>query len=208
MGNQVLNGSSLGQLNNSICPKSVFGRDIYGNLIDFDRDVYKFDDAFEMYHFFLQIKFYNQSLYSSESSTSAELHSFEDDSELKWLRLSEGQQQPNGSFVDENDDFYRRPEYLASIHEFLHHLSPAGDPDGAELEKQIMMRKLLTVFAYSTIILISLFGNLLVLFIILSRSRLRVQTTNKLIANLTLSDCMLTVLTIPLTIGKFFFVFW
>lgn len=107
----------------------------------------------------------------------------------------------------EIDLLYRRPEFLASVADFIQHIGPdsSDDPDGdpKRLEQAIMLRKFLTLVAYSAIILISLFGNLLVLFIILSRSRLRVQTTNKLIANLTFSDCMLTLLTIPLTIGKF-----
>ena len=109
----------------------------------------------------------------------------------------------------EIDLLYRRPEFLASVADFIQHIGPDSsddDPNGGDpkrLEQAIMLRKALTLVAYSAIILISLFGNLLVLFIILSRSRLRVQTTNKLIANLTFSDCMLTLLTIPLTIGKF-----
>lgn len=112
----------------------------------------------------------------------------------------------------EIDLLYRRPEFLASVADFIQHIGPdsSDDPDGdpKRLEQAIMLRKFLTLVAYSAIILISLFGNLLVLFIILSRSRLRVQTTNKLIANLTFSDCMLTLLTIPLTIGKCFFFYF
>lgn len=175
--------------------------------------------------------FSNSSNHLLPSSNDSQASSFESANELTWLgslqqqiasstSASSNQSQSlnlNQLFLGgdseaektEIDLLYRRPEFLVSVADFIQHIGPDSsddDPDGGDpkrLEQAIMLRKALTLVAYSAIILISLFGNLLVLFIILSRSRLRVQTTNKLIANLTFSDCMLTLLTIPLTIGKF-----
>lgn len=65
-----------------------------------------------------------------------------------------------------------------------------------------LLKDMIIFVAYLLLIVISLFGNLLVLFIILSQRQLRQQTTNKLIANLTVSDLFLTTFNIPLTIGK------
>lgn len=92
-----------------------------------------------------------------------------------------------------------RERLIASFEEFLSKLDPRRDND---LYNRIVLRNLITVCAYLIIILVSLFGNLLVLFIILSKRHLRASTTNKLIANLTFSDLLLTMLNIPLTIGK------
>jgi len=88
------------------------------------------------------------------------------------------------------------PNTTTTIEEFIPILTTPPESD--------TLRRILTLIAYSVIVLVSLFGNLLVMFIILSRHRLRVQTTNKLIANLTLSDCILTIFNIPLTVGKMF----
>ncbi len=61
MGNQVLNsltgGHSTQSPNSTICPRAVFGKDIYGQPIDYDHDFYDFDNAFEMYGIFLKWKF-------------------------------------------------------------------------------------------------------------------------------------------------------
>ncbi|KAJ6220072.1 hypothetical protein RDWZM_005884 [Blomia tropicalis] len=98
-----------------------------------------------------------------------------------------------------------RERLIASFEEFLSKLDPRRDND---LYNRIVLRNLITVCAYLIIILVSLFGNLLVLFIILSKRHLRASTTNKLIANLTFSDLLLTMLNIPLTIVRISFDSW
>ena len=58
---------------------------------------------------------------------------------------------------------------------------------------------IITIF-FSFIIIVSLFGNSLVCYVILSNRRLRSKRTNLLIANLSISDLMMTTINIPLNL--------
>lgn len=62
------------------------------------------------------------------------------------------------------------------------------------LEK--IIKNSITIFAYSLIFIVSLFGNVLVCYIIFSKRKMRTKT-NLLIANLTFSDLLMTLINIP-----------
>jgi len=81
--------------------------------------------------------------------------------------------------------------------------SPEIDP---KFHSKKIMKNTLVIVLYSLIILVSLFGNLLVCYIILSKHRLRSRTTNILIANLTISDLIMTTLNVPITTGNYNFI--
>ena len=57
------------------------------------------------------------------------------------------------------------------------------------------------IIIYSLIVLISMFGNLLVLFVILKNKRMRTKT-NILMANITVSDLMMTIFNIPFNMAR------
>jgi hypothetical protein len=78
-------------------------------------------------------------------------------------------------------------------------ISPENEPN---FRSKIMMKNVAVIVCYSFIIFISLFGNLLVCYVILSKQGLRARTTNILIVNLTISDLLMTALNIPITTGK------
>lgn len=85
------------------------------------------------------------------------------------------------------------------FNEFLNIISVETDP---EFQSKNLMKNVAVFVGYSLIIFISLFGNLLVCYLILSKRRLRTRTTNILIANLTISDLLMTTLNIPITTGN------
>ena len=85
------------------------------------------------------------------------------------------------------------------FNEFLNIISVETDP---EFQSKNLMKNVAVFVGYSLIIFISLFGNLLVCYVILSKRRLRTRTTNILIANLTISDLLITTLNIPITTGN------
>jgi hypothetical protein len=85
------------------------------------------------------------------------------------------------------------------FNEFLNIISIETDP---EFQSKNLMKNVAVFVGYSLIIFISLFGNLLVCYLILSKRRLRNRTTNILIANLTISDLLMTTLNIPITTGN------
>lgn len=67
----------------------------------------------------------------------------------------------------------------------------------------VVVRDLVVIFFYSLVMLVSLFGNLVVIKVILFRQAMRKRITNVFIANLTISDLIVTVFTIPMNIGKY-----
>ena len=64
------------------------------------------------------------------------------------------------------------------------------------------VKNALIIIFYSIIIIVSLFGNLLVCKVILSRFALRRRTTNILIMNLSVSDLLMTAFAIPVTVAR------
>ena len=64
------------------------------------------------------------------------------------------------------------------------------------------VKNTLIIIFYSLIIIVSLFGNILVLKVVLSRFALRKRTTNILIMNLSVSDLLMTIFAIPVTVAR------
>lgn len=58
------------------------------------------------------------------------------------------------------------------------------------------------IVMYGLIVLVSLFGNLVVIKVILFRQAMRKKITNIFIANLTISDLLMTIFTIPMNTGR------
>lgn len=67
--------------------------------------------------------------------------------------------------------------------------------------RQKMTRNVIIICFYCTIVLVSLFGNLLVCYVIFKKKRMRTET-NILMANLTVSDVMMTVINIPFNVVR------
>jgi hypothetical protein len=68
--------------------------------------------------------------------------------------------------------------------------------------RQKMIKNSIIIIFYSLIFIISLFGNCLVCYVILSTRQMR-TVTNFYIANLTISDIMMTLLNIPFNVMRF-----
>ncbi|KAH9398697.1 hypothetical protein TYRP_018505 [Tyrophagus putrescentiae] len=66
--------------------------------------------------------------------------------------------------------------------------------------QQLTGQEILVIIMYGLVVLVSLFGNLLVCKVILFKRSMRRRTTNVFIANLTISDLLMTVFTIPMFI--------
>ncbi|KAF7492719.1 putative G-protein coupled receptor 83 [Sarcoptes scabiei] len=64
------------------------------------------------------------------------------------------------------------------------------------------MRDYLVIALYGLIVMVSLFGNLLVCKVIQSKQTMRNRTTHLFIANLTISDLLMTIFTIPMNIAR------
>lgn len=76
------------------------------------------------------------------------------------------------------------------------------DPDNyPEYSNEKATRNVIIIGFYCSIVLVSLFGNLLVCYVIFKKKRMRTET-NILMANLTVSDLMMTVINIPFNIAR------
>jgi len=82
--------------------------------------------------------------------------------------------------------------------DFIRKYNPQNDPT---YWRQKIIKNSLIIVSYSIIFLISIFGNSLVCYIIFSTRQLR-TVTNYYIANLTVSDLMMTLINIPFTIAR------
>ena len=67
--------------------------------------------------------------------------------------------------------------------------------------REKMTKNVIIICFYCSIVLVSLFGNLLVCYVIFKKKRMRTET-NILMANLTVSDIMMTVVNIPITVAR------
>jgi hypothetical protein len=105
-------------------------------------------------------------------------------------------------FINSSNNSISNGTLKSKFNEFLNIISVETDP---EFQSKNLMKNVAVFVGYSLIILVSLFGNLLVCYIILSKQRLRTRTTNILIANLTISDLLMTILNIPITTGNHIF---
>lgn len=86
-------------------------------------------------------------------------------------------------------------ELNATLGKILTWLSPENYP------RELKTRNILFIFFYSLVVIVSLFGNLFVCYVILKRKRMR-TTTNLLMINLTISDLMMTIINIPFSIFR------
>ena len=68
-------------------------------------------------------------------------------------------------------------------------------------EKSDIVRNILLVFAYGTLTLISLFGNSIVCYVIIRNKRMY-TVTNFFIANMAMSDLLLTCFNVPFNIAR------
>jgi hypothetical protein len=73
--------------------------------------------------------------------------------------------------------------------------------------RQKMIKNSIIIICYSIIFIISLFGNCLVCYVILSTRQMR-TVTNFYIANLTISDIMMTLVNIPFNVMRFLLDDW
>lgn len=70
-------------------------------------------------------------------------------------------------------------------------------------QQALTFQEWMVILMYGLIVIVSLFGNLIVCKVILCQHSMRKRTTNVFIANLTISDLLMTIFTIPMFIGKF-----
>lgn len=77
----------------------------------------------------------------------------------------------------------------------------------SSIREDLTRRNSLIIAFYFTIVVVSLFGNLLVCYVILKRKRMRIST-NLLMANLALSDLLMTVINIPFNIARILLTDW
>ncbi len=103
------------------------------------------------------------------------------------------------NFMNSSDILLSNETLRDQFNELINKISPENDP---KFHSKKLLKNVIVIVCYSLIIFVSLFGNLLVCYIILSKHRLRSRTTNILIANLTISDLLMTILNVPLTTGN------
>lgn len=82
--------------------------------------------------------------------------------------------------------------------DLLELLNPNNYPS---YSSQKFTKNVIIVLCYSVIVIVSAFGNFLVLYVICSRRTMR-TATNLLMANLTISDLLMTLVTIPFTVAR------
>ncbi len=103
--------------------------------------------------------------------------------------------------MNSSDEKIFKESLKSKFDELIKMISHENEPN---FHSKTIVKNVAVIVCYSLIIFISLFGNLLVCYVILSKQRLRARTTNILIANLTVSDLLMTTLNIPITTGIHF----
>ncbi len=103
--------------------------------------------------------------------------------------------------MNSSDEKIFKESLKSKFDELIKMISHENEPN---FHSKTIVKNVAVIVCYSLIIFISLFGNLLVCYVILSKQRLRARTTNILIANLTISDLLMTTLNIPITTGIHF----
>jgi len=86
-------------------------------------------------------------------------------------------------------------ELNATLDKILNWLSPENYPT------ELKTRNILFITLYTLVVIVSLFGNLFVCYVIIKRKRMR-TTTNLLMINLTVSDLLMTIINIPFSIFR------
>ena len=88
-----------------------------------------------------------------------------------------------------------------NFHDFLKGVLMLINPENDyDYRKTQLIRNVVIIVFYSLVVIVSLFGNLLVCYVILSKRRMLLKRTNILIVNLAFSDLMMTIINIPLNI--------
>ena len=77
-----------------------------------------------------------------------------------------------------------------------------GTKDGDKFKNYVIKKNLIIIISYLLIVIVSLFGNLLVCYAIFSRKQITFIKTNVFIINLTLSNLMMTIFNIPLSVAR------
>jgi hypothetical protein len=103
--------------------------------------------------------------------------------------------------MNSSDEKIFKESLKSKFDELINMIGHENEPN---FHSKTIVKNVAVIVCYSFIIFISLFGNLLVCYVILSKQRLRARTTNILIANLTISDLLMTTLNIPITTGIHF----
>lgn len=90
-----------------------------------------------------------------------------------------------------------------SLSEALNNLRTLLNPENySPAYKATLTRRTTLIIAfYFSIVIVSMFGNLLVCYVVFKRKRMRIST-NLLMTNLTLSDLLMTVINIPFNIAR------
>lgn len=98
--------------------------------------------------------------------------------------------------IADSTNNFNQMKYTSNISSIF---DPNNYPSSYKSEKAA--RHAVIISLYSTIVLVSLFGNLLVCYVIFKCKRMRIST-NILMANLAVSDLLMTVFNIPLNIMR------
>ena len=77
-----------------------------------------------------------------------------------------------------------------------------GTKDDDKFSNYVIKKNLIIIISYLLIVIVSLFGNLLVCYAIFSRKQITFIKTNVFIINLTLSNLMMTIFNIPLSVAR------
>lgn len=113
----------------------------------------------------------------------------------EWLQSYYHRQQLAASGSGGNGTDVQMEDYNWTLEYFMERFE---DPS---YKQQQVTKNIIVITFYSLIVFVSLFGNLMVIYVVLSKRRMR-TTTNILIANLTFSDLMMTAFNIPLTVAR------
>ena len=89
-------------------------------------------------------------------------------------------------------------ETIENLREFIMNLDNYSSPS---YRATLTRRNILIITFYLTIVIISLFGNLIVCYVVFKRKHMRIST-NLLMTNLALSDLIMTVINIPFNLAR------
>ena len=109
------------------------------------------------------------------------------------------------SLEDILNNFRNNSQNLSPVAAFIQHTSNASYNStlwtNASNKERDLIRNVVLVFAYGTLILISLFGNSIVCYVIIRNKRMY-TVTNFFIANMAMSDLLLTCFNVPFNIAR------
>lgn len=111
-----------------------------------------------------------------------------------------------GGFIDKIEDFLKQFKNNQSsvIENFINNtnsLSNSSSGSSDDKESKNILGNVILIFGYGILFLISLFGNSIVMYVILKNRRMY-TVTNFFIANMAISDLFLTVFNVPFNIAR------